>query len=187
VAQAVAGVCAAFDVTLDGGITYLDATDCFEEILGGTWLHYGGQRGRNDLSDAQAIAIVASPTLPPDAIMRKTRALWANDLDPINAGWTRIGQGTYVASDERLQAVNRLHGHQELYQAIHRCRPILKTTPATLLIFSPWDVQELGFSPHYIVTSLPHGNSKARLQDYATYQARRRLLEQGDPSKMIGC
>jgi hypothetical protein len=150
--------CHDLQLLLDGGVSYLAATDRFATALGGTWLHYGNQRGINSLAQARTLAIIASPTAPPDVIERKALALWADDA-PIDCTWERIGPGDYQASDPRLQAANDLHGAEELRQAAHRCRPILSTTPTTLLIFSPWKLAPLGLTPHTTITELPHGNS----------------------------
>jgi hypothetical protein len=173
--RAVAGVCAQRGRVLDGGIAYKQlATGHFSETLGGTWLHYGGQRGRNDLVDARTIAIIGSPTVPPQAITRTARALWSLDRQPIDATAERAAQGYYINRDARIQAINELYGPQELRQAAHRCRPILRMQPTTLLIFSPWDLASLGLAPKERVTQIPYGNSQAAKAAYAAYQALRR-------------
>ena len=170
ITRSVAGLCAHLGLVLDGGISYKDITEHFTTTLGGIWLHYGGQRGCNGLAQAHVLALIASPTAPPDALERKARALWSDDQHPIDRTSTRVGQGDYRATDERLEAVNRLHGREELRQAAHRCRPILSQESTTLLIFSPWDLEPLGLKPHKIVPEIPHGNSKASQQGYEEYQ-----------------
>lgn len=168
--RAIAAVCGKLGVVLDGGVSYKDAIGHFAEALGGTWLHYGGQRGRNDLKMAKAVAIVASPTMPPDAMERRAKALWADATELITCAWVKRGKGYYVPTDPRLQAVSDLAGYQELYQALHRCRPILADAPITLLVFSPWSIAELGLAPHKVVEEVPYGNSKASRQGYEAYQ-----------------
>ncbi|MDP9309969.1 MAG: hypothetical protein M3R24_03560, partial [Chloroflexota bacterium] len=173
VTRAVMAVCNHLDILIDGGISYLKAEQQLAEQLGGTWLHYGGQRGNNALKDARALAIIASPTTPPDAIERKALALWSADPAPIICDWVRVGRGDYRAVDARLEAMNRMHGLEELRQAAHRCRPISSTAPTTLLIFSPWDIAAIGFTPSLKIKDVPHGNSTNSAQAAARYAARR--------------
>ncbi len=173
VSRAVMAVCNHLDITVDGGISYLKAEHQLADALGGTWLHYGGQRGNNTLKDARTLAIIASPTTPPDAIERKALALWADDPVPISCGWEMLGKDDYRAQDERLEAMNQLHGIEELRQAAHRCRPILSTEPTTLLIFSPWNVSSIGFLPTLTVADVPHGNSDKAKEAVIHYQNRR--------------
>ncbi len=169
-------VCNHLDILIDGGISYLKAEKQLAERLGGTWLHYGGQRGNNALKDARALAIIASPTTPPDAIERKALALWSSDPAPIvcgQAGWECVRKGDYRAVDARLEAMSRMHGLEELRQAAHRCRPISSAEPTTLLIFSPWDISAIGFTPSLVITDVPHGNSTNSAQAATQYAARR--------------
>ncbi len=176
VIRAVMAVCNHLDVTIDGGISYLKAEQQLSETLGGAWLHFGGQRGNNTLKDARTLAIIASPTTPPDAIERKALALWATDPAPIACQWEAVGKGDYRAQDARLEAMNRLHTLEELRQAAHRCRPILSPLPTMVLIFSPWEVASIGFQPALAVTDVPHGNSKDAADVVRKYQARRAEL-----------
>ena len=173
--RAIAGVCHHLDLVIDGGISYLDSESHFAQELGGNWLHYGGQRGRNDLKDARTLAIIASPTTPPDALERKAEALWQDDPTAIDCTWQHHGQGDWRAADARLEAMNRLHGAEELRQAAHRCRPILCDQPTTLLICSPWDCAALGLAPHTTITQLPYTTSHAAAQAHTAYQQARML------------
>ena len=167
-ADAVAVVCTQLGVKLDGGISYQGATAILQETLGGHWLHYGGQRGSNDLADASAIAIVASPTTPPAALERKCLALWP-DTD---CTWQRAGTtGLYNATDGRLQAMNQLHALEELRQSVYRARPLTATKPMNLLIFTPWDLDAIGIQPNRVVSALPHGSSTEAKKAVETYQA----------------
>jgi hypothetical protein len=171
VARQVATTCNEMGVTLDGGLCYLKAKDQLAERLGGTWLHYGGQRGTNALEGAQALAVVASPTVRPNAVLRKAQALWS-DAPHLDTTAERVGVGAYRYADPRLQAMADLAGPEELRQAIHRARPILSTTPTTLLVFSPWDLAALGLPPSTPITELPHGNAQGASEALAAYQAR---------------
>ena len=171
VARQVATVCNELDLTLDGGLCYLRAAPQLAARLGGTWLHYGGQRGTNVLENAKALAIVASPTARPDAVLRKAQALWC-DAPRLEPASERVGVGAYRYADPRLQAVADLAGPEELRQAAHRARPILSTTPTTLLIFSPWDLTALSLPPSTTIAELPHGNAKGASEALARYQAR---------------
>lgn len=154
-AESVAVVCAQLGVKLAGGITYQAATDTLQRVLGGEWLHYGGQRGVNDLADASALAVVCSPTTPPAALERKALALWPD----VTCDWQRAGTGLYEATDPRLQAVNQLHAHEELRQAVYRARPLTATEPMRLLVFTPWPLAPIGLEPGSVITAMPHGNS----------------------------
>jgi hypothetical protein len=158
-------------------VGYLNDGEPFQTRLDGTWQYDGDQRRDNSLADAAALAVIASPTIPPDAITHKAMALWA-DAAPIDASWEGHGRGEYRPIDPRLAAINRLHGPEELRPAAHRCRPILRTTPTALLIFSPWDVEPLGLPPTRIVTQLPHGNSRAAKNAAAAYQLARQQRTQ---------
>lgn len=167
--RAIANVCVELGVVIDGGVSYEAALPYLHEKFGGTWLHYGGQRGHNELKDTHTFAIVASPTISPNVVLSKAMALWADDA-PIDCTWEHVGAGEYVAPDPRLDAVNQLHGLEELRQAAHRCRPILSQEPTTLLIFSPWNFGNFGFSPHYTIVQVPHGNSAAAQEAMSSYQ-----------------
>jgi hypothetical protein len=163
-------------LVIEGGVTFLAAVDHMAASLGGEWLYYGGQRGRNDLRNVRTLALVGSPTVPPDAIERQTLALWADDPAPLATGemgelWEKRGTGDYQALDERLAAVDRLHGPEELRQAAHRARLVLAEEAKTVLVFSPWDLEELGLTPHQLVTELPHGNSVAAREAWEAYQS----------------
>jgi hypothetical protein len=168
----VAATCYALGVVLDGGVSYQRARETLREQLGGEWLYYGNLRGVNVLKDVQVLALVASATMPPDAIARKAMALWLDD-DPIDCMWEQIGRGTYHARDTRLAAMDQLHGPEELRQAAMRCRPILSSEPTTLLVFSPWDLEALGLSPQRTITELPHGKSKEMQTAWDAYQLAR--------------
>lgn len=178
VARAVAVVCNDLNITLDGGIAYKRAAPQLAERLGGEWLHYGGQRGVNALQDARALAIVASPTTRPDTMMRKAWALWS-DAPRLDTTAERVGVGAYRYPDARLQAVADLAGPEELRQAIHRARPILSTTPTTLLVFTPWPLAPLGLAPSATIHQLPYGNSADARQALAVYAERRTAAHSG--------
>ena len=175
--RSIGGLCAKLDIMLDGGVSYQGANEYIAQSLGGIWLHYGGQRGRNDLASAKALAIIASPTTPPDVLHRKAMALWSDDSQ-INATWKRHGVGDWRAEDKRLEAVARLYGPEELRQAAHRCRPILSSEPTTLLVFSPWQLDSLGLHPSEVIVELPHGNSKEAKMLYDSYQEQRQLRQE---------
>lgn len=172
VARSIAMTCNALGVTLDGGLCYKAATDQLAERLGGTWLHYGGQRGTNALEGAQVLAIVASPTPRPDAMLRKAQALWS-DAPRLDTNRERVGVAAFRYADPRLQAFADLAGAEELRQAAHRARPILSRTPTTLLIFSPWDLAALGLEPSATIAELPHGNAAEARDALGVYHARR--------------
>ena len=179
-ARTIATVCAGLDLTLDGGVSYMAATETLAEHLGGSWLHYGGQRGRNDLANAKALAIVASPTMPPDGLYRRAMALWSDDAKAIYAGWDRQGVGDWRAIDDRLAAIADLHGPEELRQAAYRCRPVTSDAPTTLLIFSPWQLADLGLQPTQTITQVAYGNSTEAKEAYQSYQDRRKVQENDD-------
>ena len=166
-AESVAVVCAQMGVRLDGGITYQAATDTLQRVLGGQWLHYGGQRGANDLADAAALAVVCSPTTPPAALERKTLALWPDAV----CEWQKAGTGLYEAGDPRLQAMNQLHAYEELRQAVYRARPLTATAPMRLFVFSPWALAPIGLEPHRVIAAMPHGNSTEAKRAVERYRA----------------
>ena len=167
-AESVAVVCAQMGVKLDGGITYQAAAPTLQKVLGGQWLHYGGQRGSNELANANALAVVCSPTTPPSALERKALALWSD----VTCEWHKAGPtGLYDATDPRLQAVNQLHAHEELRQAVYRARPLTAAAPMRLLVFSPWDLAAIGLEPHRTITALPHGNSTEAKRAVEQYRA----------------
>lgn len=174
VIRAVALACLELEVRVDGGVSYKGAAPALEQAFGGTWLHYGGQRGANALKDTRVLALVASPTAPPDALERQAMALW-QDGPPIDATWERMGSGAFRALDPRLEALNRLAGPEELRQAAHRCRPILSEHPTTLIVFSPWDLTGLGLPPHLVITELPHGRRRAVQEALGHYRAKHGL------------
>jgi hypothetical protein len=179
-ARQVAQVANKLNVIIDGGVTFMAAVDTMEDIIGGQWLHYGGQRGNNELSDARTIAVVCSPTNPPYAIERKALALWID----LAVEWKSTGvTGSYEATDERLNAMNRLHTFEELRQAIYRARPLTPTAPTKLLVFTPWDLSCIGLCPNQTFTNLEHGNStpaKAALSEYAARRGRVVPLPDGE-------
>jgi len=182
-ARQVAQVANTLGAVIDGGVTIKGAVDVMSRFIGGDWLHYGGQRGNNNLTDVRTIAVVCSPTTPPWAIERKALALWPD----LSIEWTPTGiTGAYKATDERLDAMNRLHTVEELRQAVYRARPLTASAPTKLLVFTPWDLQAVGLQPHQTFTALEHGNSnqaKAALGEYAqrrtgSLQACRQPLQQ---------
>lgn len=166
-ADSVAVACAQVGVKLDGGITYMAAVDILQERLGGAWLHYGAQRGSNELANASAVAIVASPTTPPAALERKSLALWPD----IACGWYKAGAtGLYNAQDSRLQAMNQLHAMEELRQSAYRARPLTADKPMHLLIFTPWGLDTIGLQPNRTITELAHGSSTEAKNAVEKYQ-----------------
>jgi len=166
-AESVAVVCAQMGVQLDGGITYQAATDTLQRVLGGEWLHYGGQRGANDLAGANALAVVCSPTAPPAALERRALALWPD----VDCTWHKAGAALYDAADPRLQAMNRLTAYEELRQSVYRARPVTATAPMHLLVFTPWDLAPIGLAPNHVITALPHGNSSEAKRAVEQYRA----------------
>lgn len=189
-ARQVAQVANKLNVTIDGGVTFLGAVAPMEKLIGGTWLHYGGQRGHNELSDARTVAVVCSPTTPPWAIERKALALWPD----LVVGWNKTGVvGAYQATDARLDAMNKLHTVEELRQAVYRARPITSSAPTKLLVFSPWNLSAIGLQPHQTFTSLFHGNAthaRAALSDYTQRSAQKSAFPIGKdikkPTPIIG-
>ena len=171
-ARQVAQVANTLGVVIDGGVTFKAATEVMENRIGGQWLGYGGQRGNNELADERTIAVVCSPTTPPTAMERKALALWP-DL-PIE--WKPTGiVGAYEATDERLQALNRLHTLEELRQAVYRARPLTATAPTKLLVFTPWDLKSIGLTPDQTFTAIEHGNSTQAKTALAEYAQRREV------------
>ena len=162
------------NLTLDGGITFMAARETMSELLGGEWLHYGGQRGRNDLAAARTLALVGSPTVPPDALERQALALWGDSLTTNAQGalWERHGPGDYRAIDPHLAAIDALHGPEELRQAAHRARLILAEEAKTVLVFSPWELEALGLTPHQTITQLPTTHSREGREAWQAYRAR---------------
>ena len=177
-ARQVAQVANKLNVTLDGGVTFKDAVETMAGQLGGEWLHYGGQRGKNELANASTIAVVCSPTTPPYAVERKALALW---LD-MASKWQATGiVGAYQATDERLNAMNRLFTIEELRQAVYRARPLTATIQTKLLVFTPWDLTAIGLQPDQTFTSIEHGNSneaKAAMAEYAKRAKRSPIADQ---------
>lgn len=173
VARHVAAIANELGLQFEGGISYKKIAGAMAEALGGDWsLHYGGQRGRNGLENAGVVAVVASPTVPPDAIARRARALYANE-PPIDPAAERLGPGTWKHADERLERVARAAGPEELRQSIHRARVVCRTAPTTVVVCSPWDLPALGFRVAGVIEQLPYGNSKAAAEALETYRARR--------------
>lgn len=170
------------NLTLTGGITYAGAVDTMHQVLGGQWLHYGGQRGSNELADASAIAVVCSPTTPPAALERKALALWPDAVCTWEKG---EGQGEYKATDERLQQMHLLHAYEELRQSVYRARPLTATAPMHLLVFSPWSLEAIGITPNQTITDLPYGNSNDVKAAAAQYSARC-LVTQGQLQQNCG-
>lgn len=168
-ARQVAHICNKLDITLHGGVTYAGAVDALQGLLGGQWLHYGGQRGQNSLENAQAVAVVCSPTVPPTAIERKALALWPN----LNCTWAPTGRtGEYVSPDARLTALSRFHGAEELRQAVYRVRPLDKEAPVKLIVFTPWDLSLIGLAPALTIDEIANGKSAAVTGSIDAYQNR---------------
>jgi hypothetical protein len=166
----VAQVANKLGVTIDGGVTFKDAVKTMQDGIGGEWLHYGGQRGKNELADVRAIAVVCSPTNPPYAIERKALALWPD----LVAEWQPTGiTGAYVATDDRLNAINQLFTTEELRQAVYRARPLTATAPTKLLVFTPWSLSAIGLQPDQTFTSIEHGNSNEAKKALGEYTKRR--------------
>ena len=169
-ARQVAQVANKLGVVIDGGVTFKGATEVMDNLIGGQWLHYGGQRGNNELADVRTIAVVCSPTTPPYAIVRKALALWPD----LAVEWKATGLvGAYEATDERLQAINCLHTLEELRQSIYRARPLTATAPTKLLVFTPWDLKSIGLTPDQTFTAIEHGNSTQAKSALAEYTQRR--------------
>lgn len=163
----------------DGLISYKTTAPLLAERLGiapDRALWYGGQRGKNTLQDARALAVVASPTVPPNVVERRTRALWRDDspirTDERGEYWIPRGTGDYQGIDPRLEAVAQVHGPAELVQAIHRARPLLASEPSTVIAVTPWNLTALGLPPDLMINERPHGNSDRAGVALATYQAR---------------
>lgn len=174
VARHLAEIANTLNLIIDGGITYRGLAPTLAEELGGDWsLHYGAQRGRNGLEAAAVVAVVASPTVPPDAVARKARALW-HDESPIDVTAERVGVGDYRHTDPRLARVAKAHGPEELRQAVHRARLVTRMTPTTVIVASPWDLAPLGLPVAATVTELTAAQSTASRDALATYQERRR-------------
>lgn len=169
----IAATCQHLGLVLDGGVGYKAIVPELERELGGRWLHYGGQRGLNDLKDAATFAIVASPTVPPDALERKAMALWSDD-NLIDHTWDRVGRGEYRARDPRLEVMSRLHILEEVDQSLNRPRPVLRDKPITILVFSPYGLADLGLTPHQVVEDMPHGNHRELRQLVKAYRQARR-------------
>ena len=175
VARHLAEIANKMGVVIDGGISYRDLAPHLAQHLGGDWsLHYGQQRGRNGLENAAVVAVVASPTVPPDAITREARALW-HDGPPIDMTATRVGVADFAYTDDRLACVARAHGKEELRQAAHRARLVTRTTPTTVIMASPWPLAPLGLPVAATITELTAAQSAASRDALTTYQARRQL------------
>jgi len=174
VARHLAEIANRLGVVIEGGISYKALAGHLAEHLGGDWsLHYGAQRGRNGLENAAVVAVVASPTVPPDAMRREARALWA-DASPIDMTFERVGVADFAYRDDRLARVARSHGKEELRQAVHRARLVTRTTPTTVIVASPWPLAPLGLPVAATITELTAAQSTASRDALTTYQTRRR-------------
>lgn len=179
-ARQVALVCNQFDCTLDGIIAYKSVAARLGELLGGdTSLHYGNQRGRNGLETARNLAVIASPTAPPDEMFLEACAIFADDT-PIDPASERQAVATYRYADDRLARVVSQHTTEELRQAIHRARVVSRTEPTTVFVFSPWPLAPLGLPVTDTVKELPYGNSQATHDALAAYQARQSCQDKAD-------
>ncbi|MEM1007692.1 MAG: hypothetical protein AAGJ35_01690 [Myxococcota bacterium] len=172
------------ELTCTGGISYLKAAPELQKQLGGLWYHYGGQRGLNGLKGGEATIILGAPTVPPSCTERKARALFTDDQEPLSLAWNKTNTpGYYTAQDPRLQWVNQLETTQELYQTLHRSRPILAEQKQTILLMTTWDISPLGIQPTQIRAAL-HGHDH-KLEGALQKYSKRALRHQpkADPPK----
>jgi len=109
----------------------------FKDVL---TLHYWNLRSDNSLEDVDVLILFGCPSPNPVDLIEEAQAFFANE-EPFETQWTYVDEkltkrdGTSVPvkvggyhDDERLQAYFEQKCQWELYQALHRCRPI-RTAP----------------------------------------------------------
>lgn len=156
------------NISYTGGIAYKRAVEYMSEALGGQWLHYGGQRGSNELAGARAIAVVGSPTVPADALHLQASALWQA---PIADTSERLDVAYYRPIDSRLDALVSVATQEELLQSVYRARPVTAEQTMTIVVASPWPLDALGV-PVARIVELPHGNSTELAAGVERYKSR---------------
>jgi hypothetical protein len=175
-----------------GCVTFKGAVPEFEAVFGaGRVLHFGAQRGANDLIECDAGFVVGAPQPQDGDIMRSVKILYPyrskpfclvehNGMHPARSEELR----TYQYFDERGQAQRMVGGfwndkdlnaiadvsrEQELVQAIHRFRPITREVPVYLLTSVPTDEPLTGIFEDF-------GEALSIPEEVGNWQAWRRLV-----------
>lgn len=150
-----------------------EALGILEEYRG----HFWGVRGSNAFEDCEILLIVGTPTPNLDGIINWTRALYADDLDPIDTG-TGVDDRTF--QDARLKGFVDYLVNAELTQAAHRNRP-LRHDGRVVVTLTGGHVDFLPITTEF--TSLPNldhdGMSKADRDLERLRQAVEALQEKG--------
>ena len=148
-----------------GVVTFMNAVGEFSSVFGDRTLHYYGQRGSNSLEDVDALFVVGCPQPPDQKVMEYARAInpkrirsfLTDEKDdgkifPVRSClerryqiWRENGHGSEQASrlisgfwhDHDLHIMEEVYREQELVQAVHRARPILREVDIWLLTNLP--------------------------------------------------
>jgi primase-polymerase (primpol)-like protein len=110
-----------------GLISFMGCVDLLGEALGippERRLHFWAARGSNALEDCTILLVVGTPTVHPDTVTRLTRALWADDPQPISTETEVDAQGIRRYVDARVERLNAYLTRSELTQCAHRSRAL---------------------------------------------------------------
>jgi len=146
-------------------ITFKGAKKYFVDIVGPDRVaHYYGQRGSNSFQDADALFVIGTPSPPDHMIMRDVAIINQTRLDPFSKTETKNGGFVPIRSvqlgwypfwneqgeqacrfvsgfrDDDLRAMSDAMREEELVQAVHRARPLIRECDIWLFSSIPIDV-----------------------------------------------
>jgi len=124
-----------------GTISRLDYEHTLAELSGKKYaLHFSGQRGTNILEEVEILFIIGTPYLPPGVVPFKYITSFGaipDDIKPV-----RYPDGFFRYADPLMDALQTALVYGEVYQAIHRCRPLLNNKRVACYCYVPMNVRE---------------------------------------------
>ncbi|TRZ53205.1 MAG: hypothetical protein D4S01_01690 [Dehalococcoidia bacterium] len=103
-------------------------------------LHFGNLRGSNKLENCNVLIVVGTYKVNLDAFIKKFKKIFHRE--PWSTDSSKLYDGGYKFLDAELENYRKMHEDDEMYQAIHRCRPALREKKIFVLGLIPKEIRE---------------------------------------------
>jgi hypothetical protein len=108
------------------------------------WLTFANLRGKNSLEDCDVLFVVSTFNTDHEALIEDFKLFFAEDPASVEYWKNSPHGGYYRFKDRKLDAFRWAHEEYEMYQAIHRIRPLLAKKVVYVIAVVPEELRNDG-------------------------------------------